>query len=302
VVVNAVSVPDSKLPIPDAEISGSFAVTPERPSGGAQSAVTQGAGSAPGISPAGAGADTSKPTGAGNGGESREPGEGKAKQPGFGGSGSASATKGGIPGNGIGSGPTSGPGSGPGPGTGAHPGRGSGITIIGGSNRGPGAAAPAAPARRYGITIISGGSSGGASRDLGVFSRSDKVYTVYISMADAGGGEDWSLQYCLAAPPSAADSKGLLSPPFAEKKTATPLPAEAIHSARIFIAAVIDQEGAVQQLRSPRQLDDAARAAIRSLIQWRFTPALLNGKPVSVKVLIGVVPQLISPRPDSASQ
>ncbi len=86
---------------------------------------------------------------------------------------------------------------------------------------------------------------------------------------------------------------GLLSPPFPEKKIATALPAEAVHSARVFIAAIINEQGALQQLRSPRQLDDAAKAAIQSLTQWRFTPASLNGKPVAVKVLIGGVPQLI---------
>jgi hypothetical protein len=293
VVVNAVSVPDSKLPIPDAEIAGSFAVTPEPSAGGAQSAGTQGPGSAPGLSPSGAPVATSELAGGSVLGGTREPGAGDPKQPGSGGAGSTTAAKPGTAGNGIGSGAPSGSGPALGPGTGARIGHGSGITILGGSNRGPGAAAPA---RRYGITIISGGSSGGASRDLGVFSRSDTVYTVYISMADAGGGEDWSLQYCLATPTSVPGSNGLLSPPFAEKKIATVLPAEAVHSARIFIAAVVNEQGALQQLRSPGQLDDAAKAAIQSLAQWHFTPASLNGKPVAVKVLIGAVPQLINSR------
>jgi hypothetical protein len=115
-------------------------------------------------------------------------------------------------------------------------------------------------------------------------------------MADTGGGEDWSLQYSLAASISASDSKALLSPPFADKKAAIALPAGAIHSTRIFIAAIINEQGEVQDLRSPRELDDAARSAIQSLTKWRFSPALLSGKPVAVKVLIGVVPRLIPSR------
>jgi hypothetical protein len=296
VVVNAVAVPDSKLPIPDAEISGSFAVTPERTPGAGQNPDTQGTGSAPGTSSAGAYIGSPKLPGVGSGGESREPGEGELKQPGPGGAGSSTAATG-TPGIGTGNRRTSESGSGSSPGTGARNGRGSGITIVGGTNRGPATAAPGTTSpRRYGITIISGGSSGGASRDLGVFSRSDTVYTVYISMADTGGGDDWSLQYCLATPADAPNSKALLSPPFAEKKTATALPEEAIHSTRIFIAAIINEQGALQQLRSPRELNDGARAAMQSLTEWRFTPALLNGKPVAVKVLIGVVPHLISSR------
>src|SRR4051812_18508677 len=87
VVVNAVSVPDSKVPIPDAEIAGSFAVTPEPTSGGAQSAGTQGTGPTAGKSPSGTPAATSEVAGILG---SRQPGAGNPKQPGSdGGAGSA---------------------------------------------------------------------------------------------------------------------------------------------------------------------------------------------------------------------
>src|SRR5205814_6281558 len=98
-----------------------------------------------------------------------------------------------------------------------------GITILGGTpgRSGPAIAARLSPQSSYGLTIVSGGSSGGATRDFGVFSRSDTVYTVWIPMADAGGGPDWSIEYALLN--SAPAGHGLLTPPVALKKV---LPAE----------------------------------------------------------------------------
>ena len=72
--------------------------------------------------------------------------------------------------------------------------------------------------RSYGITIISGGSSGGAGRDMGVFDRSETVFSVAIPMGDAGGGPDWPMQYAMLN--HGQSGAGLLVPPFAQKKVA----------------------------------------------------------------------------------
>jgi len=142
--------------------------------------------------------------------------------------------------------------------------------------------------RSYGMMIISGGSSGGASRDIGVFDRSETVYSVTISMADAGGGPDWPMQYALFN--SAQTGAGLLVPPFVQKKAAATMAKLQLvgDPGPVFISGVIDENGKLQSLRSVRAPDARSLAAVRALQQWQFLPAQLDGKPVASKVLIGV--------------
>jgi len=92
-----------------------------------------------------------------------------------------------------------------------------GISVSGGSaGRADGAATRSRVSpRSYALTIISGGSSGGATRDLGVFARTDIVYTVYIPMTDVGGGSDWPMQYTLISPVPNRLAGGVLTPPVA---------------------------------------------------------------------------------------
>lgn len=163
-----------------------------------------------------------------------------------------------------------------------------GITIIGGTGRGSNrvgviATTPAA----YGLTVISAGTSGGASRDLGVFERSETVYTVYIPMADVGGGPDWSIQYAILGPSQAAS--GLLTPPRAVKKVRAEVTGDLPNAApsTIFFAAVISSKGELT-VKPLRQMDARARQALDALCHWEFLPAQLNGIAVGIKVLIGV--------------
>ncbi len=165
-----------------------------------------------------------------------------------------------------------------------------GIAIVGGVPAGSGRSAAAAPGPRnsYGLTIISAGTSGGASRDLGVFSRSDRVYTVGIPMTDAGGGPDWSMEYALVNAEAAGD--GLLTPPVALKKVRaraanTAPPADA---GPVFVTGVIGDKGKVESLRAIRPWELRAQAAVEALERWEFLPARLNGMPVVTRVLIGV--------------
>jgi protein TonB len=56
----------------------------------------------------------------------------------------------------------------------------------------------------------------------------------------------------------------------------------------VILEATIGEDGTVRDLRVLRSsplLDDAAREAVR---QWRFTPTLLNGQPVSVLMTVTV--------------
>jgi hypothetical protein len=143
------------------------------------------------------------------------------------------------------------------------------------------------PSPSYPLMIISGGSSGGASRDLGAFSRNETVYSVSIPMADAGGGPDWTMQYALLNPGQAG--AGLLVPPLAQKKVAAAMKSRlSTEAGPVFVSAVIDENGKLQSLKSIRAQDARSEVALRALAQWEFLPAQLDGKPVASKILLGV--------------
>jgi hypothetical protein len=127
---------------------------------------------------------------------------------------------------------------------------------------------------------------------LGVFSRNDTVYTVYIPMTDSGGGPDWPMQYALmnSAPAHIGLLNGLVTPPVVRKKVAATGPKTDLAGSPgpVFVTGVIDDRGKLQALRTMRALDARAHAAMDALAHWEFLPAELDGKPVASKVLIGV--------------
>jgi hypothetical protein len=297
IVVNAVSVaPDPSVQIPDAQLSGNFVVGPSL---GTASPAKSSAGDGKSVetTPAKNSASASQPyKGSSAGIDSNK---------GIGASGSPSASVG--SGNIAGTGPNI--GIAPGNGTSSHSGTlgggsgntgptgksnsstgAGGISISGGSSGRIGASAnrTVPPSRSYGITIISGGSSGGAGRDIGVFDRSETVFSVAIPMGDAGGGADWPMQYSLKD--HVSSGVGLLVPPFAQKKfAATMAHAQgASEQGPIFITGTIDETGKLQSLRSVLRQDARSQPAIHALQQWEFLPAQLDGRPVASKVLIGV--------------
>jgi hypothetical protein len=293
VVINAFGVPAQASPaIPNAELSGSFVVGPANDAGGANggSAVAGGsvAGAGTGLG-AGAGTGTSS-NGGGNsssasaGSASGMSGNGvgpNGSKDGTARTGSITITGGGRPGGGGGAGTAAGSGNGSMP----------GISIAGGTVGRSGAAAVTTGAisrRPYAITVISGGTSGGASRDLGVFSRDETVYSVYIPMNDAGGGPDWPIEYALANPASAGD--GLLTPPLAVKKFQASVPKADLsaNSGPVFVTGIIDDNGKLQGLRAIRVSGVRAESAVKALAKWEFLPAQLDGKSVASRVLIGV--------------
>ncbi|HET9166294.1 MAG TPA: energy transducer TonB [Candidatus Angelobacter sp.] len=296
IVVNAVSVaPDPSIQIPDAQLSGSFVVGPSL---GTASPAKSSAGDGKSGEPTPAknsanastsykgtstGADTNKGTGT-NGSSSTRAGSSDTAGTG--------PNIGIATGNGTGSsGGTSGPGSGNSASSGKANTRGAGgISSSGGSpgRMGASASRTVPPSRSYGMTIISGGSSGGAGRDMGVFDRSETVFSVAIPMGDAGGGPDWPMQYALKNRTSSGT--GLLVPPFAQKKIAATMARAqgASEQGPIFITGTIDETGKLQSLRSIRTQDARSQPAIHALQQWEFLPAQLDGRPVASKVLIGV--------------
>ena len=274
VVINAVSVPPESAPvIPDAELSGNFVVAPSDVNG-LETTSGAGGGNIAGAGASNAGENSLHPSGGNGGGIGVNAGGGNA---GVARPESLSS---------LGTRPGSGGGTGAAIGSTGLP----GISISGGVSGRSGRAfgTSSIPRGSYALTIISGGSSGGASRDLGVFSRSDTVYTVCIPMTDAGGGPDWPIEYALMS--SAPAGNGLLTPPIALKKIQATGPKTDLtaNSGPVFIIGIINEKGKLQALRAIRTLDVRAQSAINALAQWEFLPAQLEGKPVASKILIGV--------------
>ncbi len=326
VVINAVALPPgTPSSIPDAVLAGSFAVVPSlspvgpgTPGGEAGGRGTaeggtggpgdpKGAPGGTGNGPGGGGVGTGNGGGPGGTGRGKgTAGTGSGTGPGSGSGTTAGSGAGNGPGNGggtghgggngggNGSGAGHGSGNGAGTGTGSGPGSGSGhlpgISIAGGAGGGRGGAnAIRSIHRGYDVTIISAGSNGGASRDLGFFGRGETVYTVYVTMRDAGGGPDWALQYAVLG--ANEQGNGLLTPPMAVKKVAPAIDPDtgAGPPTQVFITGIIDEEGKLRGLRPLRAPDATTRLAIDTLQKWEFLPAELNGKAVMTKILIGVV-------------
>jgi len=281
VVVNAVDVAaDPSTAVPNAQLAGRFVVGPSGSGAGGENSspspnTASAIGSAVGHGPSSAGAHSSTPgsganpsaSGKDTGGISISP------RPGSGGAGTGPANGNSVSGAGTGTVSSGAPG----------------ISISGGvagRNRATASSLPGRPS--YPLMIISGGASGGASRDLGVFNRSETVYSVSIPIADSGGGPDWTMQYALRDP--AQSGAGLLVPPMAQKKVAAVIKASGISvdSGPVFISAVIDENGKMQALKAIRAQDTRSQAAIHALEQWEFLPAQVDGKPVASKILMGV--------------
>ena len=56
----------------------------------------------------------------------------------------------------------------------------------------------------------------------------------------------------------------------------------------VIVEAVIDRDGAVQDVRVLRSVPLLDAAALEAVRQWRFTPTLLNGQPIPVVMTVTV--------------
>jgi len=288
VVLNAVNVPaEMAPPIPDAELSGRFVVGSSKGLGGPGAPVAPAVGESAKAGAANAGAAVSRITITGGSGHDSGTPTGAA---GAGSAGSPSGTETVSGPGGVGVGKGAGGGSRNSISIGTSSAGLPGISISGGApdRSGREMVKSSLPRNPYGLTIISGGSSGGVTRDLGVFGRNETVYTVYIPMADAGGGPDCPMEYTLVG--SAPAVNGLLAPPVALKKIQATVPMSSVtaNSGPVFVTAVIDEAGIPHDLRAVVAADARAQSAVSALSQWVFRPAQLDGVPVASKVLIGI--------------
>ncbi len=148
------------------------------------------------------------------------------------------------------------------------------------------------------MTITSTASSGGGLSDFGVF-ENEKVYTVYLDMRanDEDPAPSWTLQYALLQPPAgdAATSgriRGTPTPPYAMLKQIPELSAALASKCAhqlIVASAIMNVAGKLEQVSVKRTPDSQLIAPlVEALNNWTFQPAQLDGKPVALKILLGI--------------
>jgi hypothetical protein len=124
-----------------------------------------------------------------------------------------------------------------------------------------------------------------------------KIYSIFLPMP----GKSWAMQYCLksdAAEQTATErpttvvhlDKGLIPPDVESRFDFRRLaaPPEKAHKL-IVLKGTLRDDGAPENLEIYQsvlpEMDEAARAAFG---KWRFKPAMRDGKPVPVEILIGI--------------
>jgi Gram-negative bacterial TonB protein C-terminal len=147
--------------------------------------------------------------------------------------------------------------------------------------------------------IVSAGPVGGGGLDVYDVLRCGKIYTIFLAMP----GKNWTMQYCQkpgtegATPPRSTSAfvhldSGLV-PPDLDVETRydfrrlTVPPAKA-HKL-IVLKGSLGADGTVGGLEIFQgilpQMDEAAKIAFS---RWKFKPAMRDGKPVPVEILVGV--------------
>ena len=150
--------------------------------------------------------------------------------------------------------------------------------------------------RKNSLTVAVGPMGGGGLDAYGAL-HCGKIYSIFLPMP----GKSWAMQYCLksdAAEQSATErpttvvhlDKGLI-PPDVESRfdfRRLALPPEKAHKL-IVLKGTLRDDGTPENVEIYQsvlaEMDEAARAAFR---QWRFKPAMRDGKPVPVEILIGI--------------
>lgn len=152
------------------------------------------------------------------------------------------------------------------------------------------------PKNRFAMVVTAGPVGGGGLHIYGVLTGG-KVYTVFLPMPE----KNWILQYCAT---NGADSqaKGQTSsvtvalsfgliPPDVEKRFdfhRPPLPPDQ-KKRMIVLQGIIDKNGSVENLKVYQGVQNIAdQAALAAFNRWKFKPALKNGKPIAVEILVGI--------------
>jgi hypothetical protein len=149
--------------------------------------------------------------------------------------------------------------------------------------------------------VVSAGPVGGGGLEVYDVLRcgSSKIYTIFLAMP----GKNWTMQYCQkpgtegVTPPRSTSTfvhmdSGLV-PPDLDVETRydfrrLPVPPEKAHK-MIVLKGILGADGTVGGLEVFQgilpQMDQAAKLAFG---RWKFKPAMREGKPVPVEILVGV--------------
>jgi hypothetical protein len=156
---------------------------------------------------------------------------------------------------------------------------------------------PSTFAVRKNSLVVAVGPMGGGGLDAYGALQCGKIYSIFLSMP----GQSWAMQYCVksgTATKTSTDSRGTivhleqgLVPPEVEARfdfRRIPVPPETAYK-KIVLKGTLRDDGVVENLEIFQgvvpEMDAAARAAFG---QWKFRPAMRDGKPVPVEILIGI--------------
>jgi Gram-negative bacterial TonB protein C-terminal len=152
--------------------------------------------------------------------------------------------------------------------------------------------------RKNSLVVAVGPMGGGGLGAYGAL-HCGKIYSIFLAMP----GKSWAMEYCVKSDAtekekSATETRSTvvhlergLVPPDAEARfdfRRLPVPPEKVHK-MIVLKGTLRDDGSVENLELYQgvlpQMDEAARVAFS---QWKFKPAVRDGKPVAVEILVGV--------------
>ena len=238
-------------------------------------------------------------------------------QPGSPGGSSSGVVGGGTGGSGAGGDGSTGVGPGGGGGGGGASGKPGAISISGSGGSGSSGALASAPLtsmvypvsaavlpkiRKNGL-VVSAGPIGGGGLAVYRALSCGKIYTVFLPMP----GKNWTMQYCQKSAPAEPKSnpdnrstvihlESALLPPDADPDSRfdfqrLPVPIEKGHRIIVLRGSLL-ADGTVSELQVYQgivpAMDEAARLAFS---RWKFKPAMRDGKPVAVDILVGISPE-----------
>ena len=238
-------------------------------------------------------------------------------QPGSPGGSPGGVVGGGTGGTGLGGDGSTGVGPGGGGGGGGASGKSGAISISGSGGSGSSGALVSAPltsmvypvpaavlpkVRKSGF-VVSAGPIGGGGLAVYRALTCGKIYTVFLPMP----GKNWTMQYCQKADPAEPKPnpdnrstvihlESALIPPDADPDSRfdfqrLPVPIEKGHKIIVLRGSLL-ADGTVSGMQVYQGLvpamDEAARLAFS---RWKFKPAMRDGKPVAVDILVGISPE-----------
>ena len=155
---------------------------------------------------------------------------------------------------------------------------------------------PSFTLRKNSLIVAVGPMGGGGLGTYGAL-HCGKIYSIFLAMP----GKNWAMEYCVKSDgpeQSTTETRSTvvhlergLVPPDAEARfdfRRLPLPPEKIHK-MIVLKGTLRDDGSVENIELYQgvlpQMDEAALVAFS---QWKFKPALRDGKPIAVEILVGV--------------